>query len=92
VRFSAGNQTGRVAPGTNRSLELKVSVPQEASGRTARLTVDAYSLSVPNLTRSASLKVVVPQKGSPCGLFLLPAGLVGTAFMLGRKGNKREEK
>ena len=90
VGFPAGNRTGRMAPGTNRSLELKVTVPGDANGRTARLTVNASSLAAPNLTRSASMKVVVPQKSAPCGLFLLPAGLVGTAFMLGRKGNKRE--
>jgi hypothetical protein len=92
VKFSAGNLTGRMAPGENRRLELKVSVPGDADGRTAKLTVNASSFANSSLTRSASMKVVVPQKSAPCGLFLLPAGLVGTAFILGKKGNKREEK
>lgn len=92
VRFPAGNLTGKMAPGGNRSLEIEVTVPGDAGGKTAYLTVDAFSLSASNLTRSASMRVAVSQKGGPCSLFLLPAGLVGTAFMLGRKGNKREEK
>jgi hypothetical protein len=92
LRFPDGNLTGRVAPGQNHSLALKVTAPKDAAGRTAKLAVNATSLAQSNITRSASMKVVVPQKGAPCGLILLPAGLVGTAFMLGRKGNKREEK
>jgi hypothetical protein len=91
VRFPAGNLTGRMAPGENRSLVLKVTVPGDAAGRTVKLTVNASSLASPGLTRSASMRVVVPQKSAPCGLFILPAGLVGTAFLLGRKENKREE-
>ena len=85
VSFPAGNLTGTMAPGEDRNLTLRVAVPKDAAGRTAKLTVNASSLAQPNLTRSASMKVVVPQKGAPCALFLLPAGLVGTAFMLGRR-------
>jgi hypothetical protein len=86
VRLPGGNLTGTVAPGQNASLVLKVTAPGDAAGRTAKLTVNATSMAFQNQTRSASMKVVVPQKSAPCGLFLLPAGLVGTAFMLGRNG------
>jgi hypothetical protein len=86
VRFPDGNLTGTVAPGESLNLSLRVSVPADAAGRTAKLTVNASSLAQANLTRSASMKVVVPQKSALCGLVILPAGLVGTAFMLGRKG------
>lgn len=84
--FPSGNLTGRMAPGESLNLSLRVSVPADAAGRTAKLTVNGSSLAQANLTRSASMKVVVPQKSAPCALVLLPAGLVGTAFMLGRKG------
>ncbi|MBM4249931.1 MAG: hypothetical protein FJ149_10980 [Euryarchaeota archaeon] len=91
VHFPAGNSTGKLAPGQNRSLELRVMVPGDAGGRTVKLSVNASSVASPTVSKTASMRLVVPQKGAPCGLILLPAGLVGTAFMLGRTGNKKEE-